>query len=72
MDKDELISRILELSHSSGGVVIITTNGWQLLMGAYGGNELVRKIGQEALFISPVRSVPGGELSFRERSEGER
>jgi len=68
-NKDELISEVLQLSLVGGGAVIITANDWQLLIGAYGANELVRKIGERALFVFPVRSVPSGELSFRERSD---
>ena len=65
-DKDGIIRRIEELSHGSGGVVVMTGNDWEVLNTAYGGNPLIQKIGESALIIHPVRSVPGGELSFAE------
>jgi len=66
MTKDELIDRLVELAKRGGGVIAIRENDWELLMGAYGANDLVKKIAKSALVIRPVREVKTGELSFRE------
>ena len=60
----EIVEEIVNLSEGTGRLVILSINDWGLLLGAYGGNMLIRRINDRALLIHPVREVQTRELRF--------
>lgn len=59
-----VLEMIEKLSRGGRGVVVVPGERWQQLQEAY-NSKLLEDITDDCMDLSPRRSVPGKELSFR-------